>query len=498
MVTLSTNQPWFYNDICEEMRLFLDLTNIIPVESEPPMSDGDIHMSINLYERGSLYEAHAVCSYMNGSQRLTGDCIHTAAARTEGEIIVKRHKKRCTKIAAFRAMEKLFPQRIPWGSLTGIRPTRLWRELLETMSCNEAAHIMLDEFDVTPEKLKVAADITRVQQKAFAAQTPNDIDIYIGIPYCKSKCLYCSFASCVRTPKTDIGAYLDALKKDILYGSRTIAENGFIVRAMYVGGGTPTVLTNDELDDLITYALECYGGFGTEFTVEAGRPDTIDMQKLLTLRRLGVGRISINPQTMNNDTLALIGRSHTADDISRAYFDARAVGFESINADVIAGLPGESDSHMQRTMEAIAALKPDNLTVHTLALKRSSALMEHLAEYKLPEAAEVERMVETGARAASEMGMRPYYMYRQKYMRGNLENIGYSLPGRECIYNIDMMEETTSIMAHGAGAMSKRIFDAERRVERIPNPKDIATYINKLDATATEKNKLFSQERGCI
>ena len=153
---------------------------------------------------------------------------------------------------------------------------------------------------------------------------------------------------------------------------------------------------------------------------------------------------------------------------------------------------------MQKTMEAIAALKPDNLTVHTLALKRSSALMEHLAEYKLPEAAEVERMVETGARAASEMGMRPYYMYRQKYMRGNLENVGYSLPGRECIYNIDMMEETTSIMAHGAGAMSKRIFDAERRVERIPNPKDIATYINKLDATATEKNKLFSQERGCI
>ena len=267
---------------------------------------------------------------------------------------------------------------------------------------------------------------------------------------------------------------------------------------MYVGGGTPTVLTNDELDDLITYALECYGGFGTEFTVEAGRPDTIDTQKLLTLRRLGVGRISINPQTMNNDTLALIGRSHTADDISRAYFDARAVGFESINADVIAGLPGESNSHMQKTMEAIAALKPDNLTVHTLALKRSSALMEHLTEYKLPEAAEVERMVETGARAASEMGMRPYYMYRQKYMRGNLENVGYSLPGRECIYNIDMMEETTSIMAHGAGAMSKRIFDAERRVERIPNPKDIATYINKLNVTATEKNKLFSQERGCV
>lgn len=226
-------------------------------------------------------------------------------------------------------------------------------------------------------------------------------------------------------------------------------------------------------------------------TVEAGRPDTITQEKLAVLRAAGVGRVSINPQSMNERTLRLIGRSHTPEEIKTAFHMAREAGFASINMDVIAGLPGETEDDMRHTLDEIVRLAPDNLTVHTLALKRSSRLVEKLGEYPLPEAEVAEAMVTAGAEAAHALGMRPYYMYRQKYMRGNLENVGYALPGKECVYNIDMMEDTTSIMAHGAGAMTKCIYDAERRVERVPNPKDIATYIAKIDRLAEEKRRMY-------
>ena len=225
--------------------------------------------------------------------------------------------------------------------------------------------------------------------------------------------------------------------------------------------------------------------------MEAGRPDTITEEKLAVLRAAGADRVSINPQSMNEKTLRLIGRSHTPEEIQTAFQLARDAGFASINMDLIAGLPGETEDDMRRTLAAVAALAPDNLTVHTLALKRSSRLVEKLEEYPLPEAEAAEAMVRHGAETARALGMRPYYMYRQKYMRGNLENVGYALPGLECVYNIDMMEDTTSIMAHGAGAMTKCIYDAERRVERVPNPKNIETYIAKVDRLAEEKRRLY-------
>lgn len=289
-----------------------------------------------------------------------------------------------------------------------------------------------------------------------------------------------------------MGAYLAALGRDIALGARIVQETGRKVRSMYLGGGTPTVLTAEELKRLLSDALSAYGGFGRELTVEAGRPDTITAEKLGVLRAAGVGRISINPQSMNESTLELIGRSHTPEAIRTAFYMARDAGFSSINMDVIAGLPGETEADMRRTLDAVAALAPDNLTVHTLALKRSSRLVERLKEYPLPDAQTAEAMVARGAETARALGMRPYYMYRQKYMRGNLENVGYALPGQECIYNIDMMEDTTSIMAHGAGAMTKCIYDAERRVERVPNPKDIATYSAKIDKLAEEKRRLYA------
>ena len=288
--------------------------------------------------------------------------------------------------------------------------------------------------------------------------------------------------------------YLDALKVDIAAGAALAREQDLRVRSFYMGGGTPTVLTAEQLEDILSFTLEQYGTFGIEATVEAGRPDTIDREKLLVLIRFGVNRISINPQTMNDETLRRVGRSHTAQDIVRVYELAREIGFKSINMDLIAGLPGESAEDMQRSCDAIAALQPDNLTVHSLAIKRSSLLKKELDEHTLASSEQAEEMTRIGARCAERMGMQPYYMYRQKYMSGNLENVGYSLPNKECVYNIDMMEETASILSHGAGTMTKRVFGGENRIERLPSPKDVPTYLDKLERLATDKLAFFSGE----
>ncbi len=476
VMRLYTNTA-FYNDIAEELRLFTDAA-VSCAESE---SEADISVTLNAWTAFAKAEINGKTASYSYSY-----------PKTEGsKLEIKRCQKCCVKIAAFRMMRLLYDTATPWGSLTGIRPTRLYRELLAGADAAKADEMMLELFDVTPEKLDLAKNITAVQQSIFASQSKNDLDVYIGIPFCRTRCLYCSFASELRTDKTDMAAYIAALKKDIAAGADIMKDGGYRLRSIYMGGGTPTVLSAGELKDVLGFALESYGGYGREFTVEAGRPDTINKEKLLALKELGVGRISINPQSMNVETLERIGRAHTPGSIEEIFKLSREIGFESINMDVIAGLPGEDEEAVRRTLEAIIKLAPDNLTVHTLAIKRSSRLKRCIEEYPLPEGGVVEKMTAMGAAAAAAMKMRPYYMYRQKYMRGNLENVGYALAGKECIYNVDMMEETTSIMAHGAGAMSKRIFGGEHRVERIPNPKDIATYIQKLELLEAEKRKLF-------
>lgn len=481
-IVLSTdkNAECFLNDIAEEVRLFVDMTPVVSDADE--ISSDDLEICVSLYEDENRYTATAKCldkEYTYSYKKVSGS-----------EIVKKRYMKRCVKVAAFRLMCMLCPEiKHPWGSLTGIRPTRLLRELFETEE--DALSIMRNEFDVSKEKLSLANEIVSVQRPIMATQNKNDIDIYIGIPYCKTRCLYCSFPSEVRSRKTDMEFYINALLKDISHGAKLVKECGYKVRSMYMGGGTPTVLSEEELKRVLDHALSEYGTYGMEFTVEAGRPDTITKEKLEILYNKGVRRISINPQTMNKKTLEIIGRSHEPKDIEKAFFMAREIGFNCINADIIAGLPGESIADFENTLNETKKLAPENFTVHTLAIKRSSPLKAVLNEHTLAGQDEAEEMLKLGYECAKSMGMVPYYMYRQKYMRGNLENVGYALPNTECIYNIDMMEETTSIMAHGACAMSKRIFDGEHRVERIPNPKDILTYASKADVLFEQKEKLF-------
>ncbi|MBR6040166.1 MAG: coproporphyrinogen dehydrogenase HemZ [Clostridia bacterium] len=476
MVRLITNTPQYSNDIAEEIRMFLGLVSIAP--DETPETTLTISAMLNDADKTATAAAG-------------GDPITVSYTVDETDPLDrKRQEKRALKRAVYALMQRLNPTEMPWGSLTGIRPTKLLRELCVRVGDEEAVRQFREVFSVRIDKLRLAATINAVQKPVIASVQPNDVDIYVGIPYCKTRCLYCSFGAEI-AKKNAIAEYLPYLFKDIENGAKLVRDGGFHVRATYLGGGTPTVLSAEELDALLTHFKACYGGFGTECTVEAGRPDTITKDKLAVLRAHGVERISINPQTMSDETLRRIGRAHTAEQIKEAFALAREMGFSSINMDLIAGLPGETVADFERTLFEIKELRPDNLTVHTLAIKRSSRLKDQLDKYPLPSRSDVETMIDMGFQAAKEIGLWPYYMYRQKYQNGNLENVGYAAEGKLCVYNVDMMEETTSILAHGAGAMTKRVFDSENRVERIPNPKDVPTYGVKLELLDQQKRALF-------
>lgn len=479
---LITNRPEFYNDLCEEIRLFLPREEIILEGGEGADA---LYVDVNAQDE---FICRARFDY--GGHEYS--CIHTTPLKTGSDIIEKRYSKRCMKSAVYRVMRKAFPDRlIPWGSLTGIRPTRLLRELTITEGREEALRLMREEFDVEESKILLAEEINSVQKPFLDSAKENEFGVYVGIPFCRTRCLYCSFASQLRTKKTDMAAYLHALHRDIELGSAMARSHGLTPRSFYMGGGTPTILTAEELDELLDKVLACYDTAGREFTVEAGRPDTITEEKLRVMKAHGVNRVSVNPQTMCDKTLRLVGRDHTSDDIVRCFETVGSIGFDSVNMDLIAGLPNETEDDFKASLEAVERLRPDCLTVHTLAIKRASRLHERMDEYVLPPVESVEKMVELGRLCASRMGMKPYYMYRQKYMAGNLENVGYSLPGAVCVYNIDMMEDGMSIIAHGAGAMTKRVFENGGRIERVPNNKDIQTYISRIDEINAEREALF-------
>ncbi len=487
MVTLYTNKEEYWNDLCEIVRAYLGMAEI----EFAPFREISKECTLSVV----LTPEDGYRAYAQGGK---GGAVYEAripvkARPDDAPLIIKRQEKRAMKIALFRVLHQLQPDiLLPWGSLTGIRPTKLLRELIEDLGVNEALRMFAEEFDVKPQKTALASKIVDVQRPMLDSVRSDSISLYIGIPYCRTRCLYCSFPSVVSGDKGVPDAYFDTLLHEISLSAAIVRGAEFAVRSTYIGGGTPTVLSADQLTRLLEHVGACYSGFGSELTVEAGRPDSLNKEKLRSLHMAGAGRISLNPQTMQSETLKRIGREHTPEELGATYHLAREIGFSSINMDVIAGLPGEGVSEFEDTLKQIEVLKPDNLTVHTLAVKRSSRLKEQMEAYPLPEPTEAERMVELGMEYAQAMGMQPYYMYRQKYMRGNLENVGYAIPGRECVYNVDMMEEAVSIMAHGAGSMTKRVYlGRDLRVERLPAPKDIATYINKLPTFIEDKRALF-------
>ncbi len=392
--------------------------------------------------------------------------------------------------AVYHMLKEKTGQHFPWGMLTGIRPAKTINTYMDTgLTKAESIKKMIETYEMSPEKAELAATVATAERSILEKADKNGISLYIGIPFCPTRCLYCSFTSYpIDIYKTKVDGYVEALIKELKFlGEKA---QGKRLDSIYIGGGTPTSLTAEQLDKIMAAVSETFDLSNIlEYTVEAGRPDTITAEKLKVIKKNGASRISVNPQTMNDETLRLIGRKHTVDDIKRVFYEARSIGHDNINMDLILGLPGEGEAEVKNTMEEIEKLSPESLTVHTLAVKRASRLKETLGEYDLAKAMLMENILGLSAKGAAEMGLAPYYMYRQKNMLGSFENVGYAKKGFESIYNVVIMEETQSIYAAGAGASTK-LYDPETdRIERIFNVKNVDEYIGRIDEMIDRKRK---------
>lgn len=382
-----------------------------------------------------------------------------------------------------------------WGTLSGIRPTKITSALLEAGMDKEAAAIhMKENYYLSDEKTKESITVSENELRILKdIDYKNGYSLYVGIPFCPSTCLYCSFTSYPLSKyKEKIDKYIEALCKEIEYCSKVFSHKK--LETIYVGGGTPTTLSPNQLDVLLSKLCECYDiSKLSEFTVEAGRPDSITREKLKTLKKYGVTRISINPQTLKDETLRIIGRHHTTKEFYDAYKMAREEGFDNINMDFILGLPGENADDIKNNMDKVMELKPDSLTIHSLAVKRAARLNIFKDEYKDYEFTNSDEIMEITRQAAKELEMEPYYLYRQKNMKGNLENVGYAVSGKEGIYNILIMEEKQTILAVGAGASTKMVFPDGDKIIRVENVKDVDIYINNIHEMIARKQKVIDE-----
>lgn len=413
----------------------------------------------------------------------------------------RKETKNSLKRTLYQLLSEYTGVELPWGNLTGIRPTKIPMALLEEgKSEEEIARYMKETYFTSDEKIKLSIEIAeRELELLHKLDYEEGYSLYIGIPFCPTTCLYCSFTSYSMSAwKNRMDDYLSALEKELDYTAVKFAHKK--LNSIYIGGGTPTTLNPQQLDRLIR-KIKCSFDLSdlVEFTVEAGRPDSITKEKLMVLRNHDISRISINPQTMKQETLDLIGRHHTVQQTIDSFYLARELGFDNINMDLIVGLPGESLSDVADTMEVIRKLAPDNLTVHSLAIKRAARLNIQRERYQDFEIVNTADHIALTSKVAEEMGLFPYYLYRQKNMAGNFENVGYAAPGKAGVYNVLIMEEKQSIVACGAGASTKRVWvqpnpDGTHRIERAENVKDVAQYITRIDEMIERKSRLFTKE----
>ena len=380
----------------------------------------------------------------------------------------------------------------PWGTLTGVRPLKPALEIAGSSSVENMKTEMSRRYLISPEKASLLADIASYQIGNIGGVPWEKASIYAGIPFCPTRCAYCSFASNV-APAEEHERYLKDLLRETAYAGRLAKEHGTEIESVYIGGGTPTTLTAEQLSRLITAAAESFSidPAELEFTVEAGRPDTISEEKLSVLRSLGISRISINPQSMKDETLRLIGRDHSADDIREAYRMASRTGFSVINADLIAGLPGEDEKDFEKSLREIIDLGANNITVHTLSVKRGSRLRESDPGYYRRNTKTVSAMLDISRGILSGAGFSPYYIYRQKHQTAALENVGWCRPGSHSIYNIRIMEDRQTVIGLGAGAVGKVYFPDEDRIERIANVSDHKIYSERFDEMLARKDEYY-------
>ncbi|MBQ0078866.1 MAG: coproporphyrinogen dehydrogenase HemZ [Eubacterium sp.] len=379
-----------------------------------------------------------------------------------------------------------------WGILTGIRPVKLAGELFKEHGDLAAVREILENhYLLNKEKSNLVTDILQYQIDELGRPATNSLGVYIGIPFCPTRCLYCSFTS-NQVKESEYERYLVTLLDEIRYAGKAAADDGYVIESIYMGGGTPTTLSADQLDRLLTCVEESFDMSAVkEYTVEGGRPDTITTDKLEVLKKHNVERISINPQTMKDETLELIGRRHSVQQVREAFEMANEVGIKTINADLIAGLPEEDLDDFKNSLNEIIRLGASNITVHTLAVKRASRLKEFDENFNYKQEELREQMLKYARETLLAEGFKPYYLYRQKHTSGNTENIGYCKPGTISTYNVRIMEEAQSILALGAGGLSKIYFPEENRLERVPNVSNYEIYIDRIDEMIERKNKGF-------
>ena len=484
MIAVQLNKRDFEYDIHSLIRAFYPGMDVPVYQEDEPHPEG--------------WEKKLVVDYQP-------DKITLVFQNSDGQILAQREQlvdyeadRKATKNVLKSMMYELFRdytgQDLPWGNLTGIRPTKIPMALLEQGWKNtEIADYMRKTYYTSNEKTALSIMIANRERHILKDINYEDgYSLYVGIPFCPSICLYCSFSSSpLSVWKNKVDTYLDALCKEIEACARIYRNRK--LDTIYMGGGTPTTLEPYQMDRLLTKIEECFErSYLKEFTVEAGRPDSITREKLEVLRKHGISRISINPQTMNQSTLDIIGRRHTVEQTVEAFHLARELGFDNINMDLIVGLPGEEYEQVEHTMKEVTALDPDSITVHSLAVKRAARLNMFKDQYKEMTFTNNQQIMEMTARYAYQAGHSPYYLYRQKNMAGNFENVGYAKPDSAGIYNILIMEEKQSILALGAGATSKKV--SGELIERTENVKDIKNYVERIDEMIERKRLLMETD----
>ncbi len=489
----TSNFPWSperYHYAAEQMMLTL-FPGEKPEYPEGPLPrdlSGEANAAVFTLHRGKKLTNISVLvfrprGYYNGVSRFPSEELDRPPEEVYHTV------QHALKLAFYKAGAALLGVHPPWGALTGVRPVKLpTRALLAGKTPEQAEAELKKEYFVSPQRARLAVDCAKASVEVQRSLTPGQVSLYIGIPFCPSRCVYCSFVS------ADVGKtlhlvepYLEGLLREVEETGQVLRDAGLTIRSFYMGGGTPTTLSAGQMDRLLSKCKECLPLDGcTEYTVEAGRPDTITEEALRTLHAHGVDRISINPQTLEDHVLEAIGRKHSAGDIQTAYELARRIGFPCINMDLIAGLPQDSFDGFRSSLNGVLALDPQNITVHTLALKKGSRLMEEGGS--LPSGEEVAEMLDWSRQALITHGYIPYYLYRQKYMSGSLENVGWAKPGAESLYNVIMMEELHTVVSLGAGGVTKLVRGGE--ILRLTNPKYPQDYLSSLDKVFSQKKEI--------
>ena len=442
-----------------------------------PEAEEENQAVVALFQAEKYTTAVTTITYNGAKERGTSRVIIDPAA---DEYEKERLRQRAVKLSFFKAAQKVTGVTPTWGALTGIRPAKLAAGYLEQgMSPRQVDAILRDTYSVSPVRRELCIEAAQAGLKAKGDLKPEDISLYIGIPFCPTRCAYCSFVSqAVEKSFGLMEPYLEALLGEITRAARTVRDLGLRVKSFYMGGGTPTTLSADQMNRLLTHLNHNFDLSGcAEYCIEAGRPDTIDREKLQVLLDHGADRISVNPQSLEPQVLSAIGRKHSPEDIEQAMALATSMGFPHVNMDLIAGLPADTPEGFRRTLDRCLTFGADNITVHTLSLKKGSRIL--LEGLPIPTAEDVAAMLDYADPALRARGFAPYYLYRQKYMSGSFENVGWCISGAEGLYNIYIMEELHSILSLGAGGSTKMVDAGRNRIERVFHPKFPLEYIQR-------------------